>query len=244
MLPAPAQVLTRWLTERPSAPIITYYGGDGARVELSAATTANAVHKAVNLFADELLLDPGDVVWLGLPCHWQAPIIAMGAWAAGLTVAVGPRPPAGTAATLSDPDAGVDAVGAALAVSLHPWGLPLGPAAPAGWDDFAALARSQPDAAVLRWPDSGQPWLLGPGPGGAPGLTGPGLAELSARLATAWSLTAGGGLLSSLRPDRAAGLLACTLVPASVAGRVILADGADEAQISQQERNQASASDV
>ena len=232
--------LEGWLTRAPAAPILTYYGPDGARVELSAATTANAVHKACNVFRDELFFDAGDVVWVDLPCHWQAPALILGAWAAGLTVAVGP-PPADAAATVTSDAGRLPALGTGLAVSLHPLGMPLAAATPAGWEDFAALARAAPDRADLAWPDADQPWLLAPQPWQASGLRAQG-----EELARCWQLQRGSALVSTRPPVDLVGVLASTLVPALTAGRVVLVadDPARVAQISRQEGTDRTATDV
>ncbi len=225
---------------RSAAPLITYYGADGSRVELSGATASNAIHKAVNLFCDELLLDPGDTVWLDLPCHWQAPVLALAAWASGLVVAVGPHPPPDAAATLATGEQSDRALGIALAVPRHPFGMPLGEAVPHGWEDYAAMARIQPDAAMLRWPSGSDPWLEAD----SQAFTGDALLERAAVLADAWQLPAGGVLLSRLGPSTATGLMACTLVPALRRGSALLADVTDPTQIARQERNHAEAHDV
>ncbi len=229
--------MSRWLSDRPSAPIITYYGPGVARVELSAATCANAVCKAANLFTDELMLQPGDTVWLDLPCHWQAPISAVAAWAAGLSVAVGP-PPREASATISTGTTGPP-LGVGLAVSLHPWGLPLGAATPAGWEDFAAVAQMQPDAAHWQWPRAGAVWLAGD-----EALSGDALEARAGDLVRSWAVPPAGRLLSTRGTTDITGLLACTVVPALVGGGVVLACEGDVGNISRQERNDATTSDV
>lgn len=235
---SPGAVIERWLRARSAAPVITWYGSDGSRVELSGATAANAVAKGTNLFADELLLDPGDIVWLDLPRHWQTPMIALAAWAAGLEIAIGPTPPPGAAATVAtgEQDRGA---GVRLAVSLHPFGLPLGPATPAGWEDYAAAARAQPDAATLQWREATDPWLAV----GEDRLSGSALSDRADALAADWSLAEGGGLLTDLVPETVAGLLAMTLVPARRGGSAVLAEG-DRDAILRQEGNLALARGV
>lgn len=230
--------VSRWLAQSPSAPAITYYGPGAARIELSRATAANAVHKAANLFRDELMLDPGDVVRLALPCHWQAPVLAFGAWAAGLTVAVGPAGAA--AATLGTSDPPADASGIRLAVPMDPWGLPLRDATPPGWEDYAAMARSQPDVAQLVWPERGEPWIEGGGTTWGEAA----LVDRCSELAAAWGMPNGGRLSTGSAPDTVDRLLACTLVPALCDGGAILVNGVDMARVTSQERNEAAAFDV
>lgn len=237
----PADLLERWLTDRPSAPLITYYGGDGVRIELSGATTTNTVHKAVNLFRYELGLQPGEVVWLDLPCHWQFPVLAIGVWGAGLTVAIGAEPPPGAAATLGTGSG--RAVGDAWAVSQHPWGLPLGAATPSGWEDLAEVLRVQPDRASLEWPGPDLPWLLSNSPG-RQRLTGRQLVDTAQHLAASWGAGACGRLVSPLPPASVAGLLAGTAVPAAIGGSVILSTSASLGEILRQEGNAVEVSDV
>lgn len=220
---------------RSAAPAITYYGSDGNRVELSGVTAANAVAKAANVFTGELLLDPGDVVRIDLPCHWQAPILTIAAWAAGLTVAVGADAP-DAAATISSGSGPHRPAGIGLAVSLHPFGLPLGAGTPSGWEDFAALARIQPDSAVPAWPELDRPWLGSHRP-----VTGAELVPLSEELAARWEVPEGGRLLSRLPPQSLLPLLACTVVPAIRSGSLILSDMADITAIERQEGNLAEA---
>ncbi len=209
-------------------------------MELSAASAANAVHKAANFFADEVLAEPGSVAWLDVPCHWQAPILAIGAWAAGLTVALGPQPPPGAVLALSANPGAAPGVEEACAVSLHPWGLPLGAETPEGWDDLAALVRGQPDSAALRWPPPHQPWLVGP----AGSLTGAEALHRAEELALRWGLPPAGRLLSSLSPRTLEGLLAAAVVPAAVEGSVVLTTMTDTTSIARQEGNHATASGV
>ncbi len=230
--------MAAWLTRTPSAPLITYYGPGATRIELSGATAANAVSKAANLFADELLAEPGDVVWFRLPCHWQAPVLALGAWAAGLTIALGETAPDPAIATVAS-EFDAPPAGTGLAVSLHPWGLPLGRGTPAGWEDLAGLARSQPDSASWQWPGEAERWLLTDC-----GRDGASLARDSRRLAGEWALPEGGRLLVTAAPTGLAAFLACTLVPALARGSLILADGADVEEVTRQEGNAARAPDV
>jgi uncharacterized protein (TIGR03089 family) len=239
--PTLARVFEHWLADRPSRPLITYYGPSDTRIELSTATAANAINKATNLFADELLLDPGDVVWFRLPCHWQAPLLALGAWSAGLTIDIGADPPADAAATLAVPGLIPDeAAGIQLAVSLHPWGLPLGSDTPADWQDAAAMTRSQPDQATATWPADPQAWLRT----GAVKLRGSDLLARGRELGLAWALPRDGRLLTSLPPTQPNGLLSCTVAPAMAAGSVIMVESGEYDHISRQEGNHSRAVDV
>lgn len=233
--------MQRWLTAAPaSRPVLTHLGPDGTRIELSAATLANAVAKGSNLVADELMLEPGDVAAVALPRHWQTAVVVLSAWAAGLTVSLDP-PDAHVAATVAAVPGTGAAVGQALAVSLHPWGLPLGASTPPGWADWSAIARMQPDHAELQWPAPGQPWLAC----GTERFDGTGLLARARERAAGWALPPGGRLLSLLDPMTVDGLLAVTVVPAAVGGSAVIAEpGSDVSRITAQERNDTVAAEV
>jgi hypothetical protein len=47
------------------------------------------VCKLANLFGSEWGLEPGELVRVGLPAHWQACAVTVAAWTAGLTVTFG-----------------------------------------------------------------------------------------------------------------------------------------------------------
>ncbi|GIG29896.1 TIGR03089 family protein [Cellulomonas marina] len=77
------------LVSDPGRPRLTWYGGDGERVELSGAVLVNWVHKTANLLVDELDGGPGTVLALDLPPHWRTLVWALAAWRTGTTVAPG-----------------------------------------------------------------------------------------------------------------------------------------------------------
>ena len=105
-------------------PLLTYVDGP-ARVELSAATTANWVSKTANMLTDAY--GSPERVGLHLPLHWQVPCLLLGAVAAGCTVVVtadaGDLAGCGVAFTTADDagaalDAGAEEV---LVCSLTPF---------------------------------------------------------------------------------------------------------------------------
>jgi uncharacterized protein (TIGR03089 family) len=142
--------LAHALRSDPGRPLVTYYDdATGERVELSVATFDNWVSKIANLCSLELGLDPGDEVTVELPTHWQASVLMVGTWAAGLTLqtdlttavqlrVVGPD----GVATYRE-NAGADHV---MACSLRPLGGRFVDPIPAGWLDFAVEVPPQPDA--------------------------------------------------------------------------------------------------
>jgi uncharacterized protein (TIGR03089 family) len=78
-------LLARRLAADPGQPLVTFYDdATGERTELSVKTYANWVSKTANLYADELMLDPGDAIRIDLPPHWLGPVFLGAAWSCGL----------------------------------------------------------------------------------------------------------------------------------------------------------------
>ncbi len=81
-------LLDRRLRAEPGQPLITFYDdASGERTELSVQTYANWVSKTANLFADELMLDPGSAIRVTLPPHWLSTVFLGAAWACGVRIA-------------------------------------------------------------------------------------------------------------------------------------------------------------
>jgi uncharacterized protein (TIGR03089 family) len=126
-------------------PLVTHYAGPDARVELSVASTANAVAKAAGLLRDSLGLGPGTTLSVDLPRHWQLPVWLM----AGLSVgaACGRELPGHVDVRITDPP-GLVAPAAAdelLACSCDTFGLPVPGGVPAGVIDVGLEVRAHPD---------------------------------------------------------------------------------------------------
>lgn len=209
-------------------PLVTHYSGPASRVELSVASVANAVAKAAGMLRDGKGVEPGAVVSIDLPRHWQLPVWTLAALSVGArcrraepgVVDVRIVGPEGVAALASGADPRADEL---LASACDPFGRPL-PAAlagslPAGAMDLGLEVPGYPDRFVpepgveaesslvvhgreVPWPD-----LVA---GGAPG--GPGL-DPGARL---WvdASTADADLL-----------VTATVVPLLLRGSVVLASG-------------------
>lgn len=146
----PDTALTRRARSDGSRPLITWYGTAG-RTELSGVTFDNWVSKAASFIRDELDLDAEPVAMPLLdshPGHWMTLVWVAGLWRAGCWPADGGR----VAVAGPDGDGGADAEQVA-AVSLHPFGLPLGAATPPGAIDWNAEVRAQPDAFAGLAPD-------------------------------------------------------------------------------------------
>ena len=134
-------LLDRRLAADPGQPVLTYYDdATGERTELSVKTFANWVSKTANLYADELLLGPGDAIRLDLPPHWLGPVFLGAAWASGLDLATDAD------VAVVGPD-GVDCGAATvLACALHPFAIPFTTPLPAGVLDHGVLWPGQSDA--------------------------------------------------------------------------------------------------
>lgn len=147
-----------------SAPLLTWYGANGARTELSVSSFENWVAKTVNLLSDSGI-GPGSVVRLDAlrdhPAHWMALLWPIAIWDAGATIDL--------AAT--DPDLVVTGPAGAsppttapgFACSLDAWGRPCDP--PAGLLDYTEEALSQPDVCLAESPTASE--YLWSGNGGA-----------------------------------------------------------------------------
>lgn len=123
----------------PAQPLITYYDdATGERVELSATTTANWVAKTANFLVDELDVEPGTRIRIGLPTHWESLIWILSVWSVG--------------AILVDSAADIAVVGPELhadeemrvALSLRPMGLRFAEE-PAGFVDYNAEVLGHSD---------------------------------------------------------------------------------------------------
>lgn len=134
-------------------PLITHYDDRGdTRIELSRATVANWAAKTANWLRDELDAEPGSLVAVTLPPHWQTVGVLLGAWWCGATVTgevdgalVAFVPPAGATGE------GADTV---AAVALDPLGRGLADP-PAGMLDYVSEARVHGDDFVPWEPVSG-----------------------------------------------------------------------------------------
>lgn len=80
------ELLRHLLESDASAPRLTvYYESSGARLDFSATTLDNWTAKVANMLLDEFDLTPGESIGIDLPASWQAAVLALGAFAAGIT---------------------------------------------------------------------------------------------------------------------------------------------------------------
>lgn len=81
------QLLADLLAANPSSPRFTSYDeATGARLDFSAQTLDTWAAKIANMLREELELEAGDTIAIALPANWQAVVIALGAYAAGVQV--------------------------------------------------------------------------------------------------------------------------------------------------------------
>ncbi|QGG42199.1 TIGR03089 family protein [Aeromicrobium yanjiei] len=139
----------------PTQPLLTYYDmATGERVELSTVTTANWVAKTSNFLVDELEVEPGARIRIGLPSHWLTAVWILSAWNVGAAV-VDSHADIG----LSGPDLVADEP-VRVAASLRPLGgrfatppegfLDLGAEVPGHGDHFVALDPPEPSSLALE----------------------------------------------------------------------------------------------
>lgn len=234
--PVPARLL-ELLARDPSRPLVTHIGADGARTELSVRTFENNAAKAANLLRDDADLQPGDVVALALPPHWQTSVW-LGACALVGAVAWLGGDPGSTEVEVAV--VGPDGVGAAqpplmLATALHPLGMPFAAPLPPGVLDAAVEVRSHGDRFTPAYavaPDD--PWLRTSGEA----LTHAQALDAAHELGTAHGAAAGSRVLcpSSASPLTVA--LALLALPLALDAAVVLLEdaGADVAAVADRER--------
>jgi uncharacterized protein (TIGR03089 family) len=131
------------LRNDPGRPLLTMYDdATGERIELSVTTFANWVFKTANLLIDELMLEPGEVVSLDLPAHWQPAVIQVAVLVAGGRIG---RDPARITFWLEGTDLPADRViEEIVGLSLRPMGMGL-LATPPGAMDYSVDVRGHGD---------------------------------------------------------------------------------------------------
>lgn len=130
------------------SPRLTWYGGEGERVELSGAVLANWVTKTTNLLVEELDLGPSGRLRLDLPTHWRSVVWALAAWRTGACVLTRPGGPAADVVVTDRPGEHPDAA-ALVAVALPALARRFDGDLPAGTIDAAGAVMTYGD--VLGW---------------------------------------------------------------------------------------------
>lgn len=146
----PYAALVARIRTDPATPFVTYrHLGSGERMELSAASLGNAVAKTAGLLRDELDAQPGTVVAVHLPHHWQR-VVWLGACAATGTI-FAPNAPASSGDICVMDYTHLDHAGQAaedVLVSVSPFGLPEPAGTPSGVTEAAVSMRAHPDTFV------------------------------------------------------------------------------------------------
>ena len=146
----PYAALTERMRRDPASPLLTYRDlATGERMELSAASLGNAIAKTAGMLRDDLDAEPGAIIGVHLPLHWQR-VVWLGACAVTSTV-FAPEADPGDCDVLVVDRARLGLVGSAredVLVSLAPFGLPDGLDVPAGVTDAAVAMRGHPDSFV------------------------------------------------------------------------------------------------
>lgn len=209
-------------------PLVTYlHAGSGERMELSATSLANAIAKTAGLLRDDLDAQPGDIIGVHLPLHWQASVW-WGACAATSTVCAPGADSATVGITTADNLPAVSDCAEQVVVSLAPFGLPDGTEVPAGVTQAAIAARAHPDVFTPWSPPAAADALLRCG--GV--FTSAQCLERAAALADAWGVHPGGRLLvtdtawSTAGTDAVDAWLAVLAVPLIRDASVVLLAGA------------------
>lgn len=164
-------LLTALPTRGGGSPLLTWYGADGERVDLSARVLGTWVAKTVDLLVEEADAGPGTRVALDLPVHWRTLVWALATWTAGAEVlplrtpipsSPSGRPPSSADVVVTaDPGTAGGTGAVVVAVPLPALALRWPGALPAGVLDGAADLLGRPDA--LGWlppTDPGAPALL------------------------------------------------------------------------------------
>jgi uncharacterized protein (TIGR03089 family) len=228
-VPSVVSALAEALAVEPGRPLVTFYDGStGERIELSVKTFDNWVNKIANLFADELMLEPGDAVRVDLPTHWQSTVTLLGAWTAGLHVVFdgAPQEPAASVVGPAATDHVDHVRGQSIACSLRPLGGAFVQPLPVGWLDFAVEVPSQPDVYVGQSPVQPEGLAV---VGSSSRLSHRQLADRAHETATRLGLSPGGRLLTDVNPCDAPGVDVGLVAPLVTGSSVVLVTGCDEA---------------
>ncbi len=207
----------------PGAPLVTFVDAQrGDRVELSGTSVENAAAKIANALRDEFDVEAGAAVTARLPLHWQRTAWCAGLWTAGAVIVLDPAASADLlvvderTALASPPVAPT-----VLAVSLHPFGLPIPGDLPVGVQDATLAVRAQPDAYLFEPPQAALEALHLAGTL----LTQDDVWNRAGALAEQWHLDDGGRLLVTEDVDDLDAWIACLAVPLVSRGSVVLAVG-------------------
>jgi uncharacterized protein (TIGR03089 family) len=206
----PSDLLRRELSHDGARPLLTWYDDSaGARVELSVATTANWVAKIAGLLADEHEVEPGVIVNVDLPLHWQTACVLLAVWSCGGAVALDAE---------GDMTIGAS-TGSDVVVEPDPMGAGLSRLVAAQPDHFVPVVPVAGDAPALR--------------SGAREWTHDALGEAAAHAATHHLIDRTARVLTTMGLDTVDGIDAGLLAPLAGGASVVLVSHADEARLAE-----------
>ncbi|MFV0406691.1 MAG: TIGR03089 family protein [Propioniciclava sp.] len=143
----PSTALVRAARSRGGAPLLTHYGSEGSRTELSLTSFANWVDKTANLLDDFGVGAPDRVMLPVLtehPGHWMALLWPFALWRVGAAADLTGEPLPRAEVAVVGPSSTQALAPHTLVCSLDPWARPM-TGLPSGLLDFAAEALAQPD---------------------------------------------------------------------------------------------------
>jgi uncharacterized protein (TIGR03089 family) len=154
----PATLLAAACRADPARPFLTWYGADGARVELSVTTLANWVAKTAGLLVDEIGVGTDDVVSVRLPAHWLGPVWAQSVWTAGCRLVLGPDDSAAVHVVDAESEPAAPSTSAELiVVSTAAFAGSAGAAVPPGAYDYGRDVLGHPDRFDAAFPAAVSP---------------------------------------------------------------------------------------
>lgn len=230
-----SDALTNRVRKQPADPLITWYGADSARTELSGVTFATAVAKTAGVLLDDWEVPAGATVRLRLPLHWQLPVWLAACDLAGLVIDWRPGPAcdvvvSDTAATALATNPPFPVVTATTAFGLPGAGLP------AAVLDHARDAMGQPD--VFGGVPGDGTWLVGD-----ESWDGATIAAAATGLADEVGLTHGGRLLVNRAAATPRIGLAVWAAPVLLGAAVVLCPRDDTTRVAAAEHTTAELSD-
>ena len=235
----PYAALTERMRRDSASPLLTYRDlATGERMELSAASLGNAIAKTAGMLRDELDAEPGAIIGVHLPLHWQR-VVWLGACAATSTV-FAPEADPGDCDVLVVDRGRLGLAGSAreaVLISLAPFGLPDGEGVPPGVTDAAVAMRGHPDSFV-PWdpPSESTPLLRTP-----QGTLSQGELMTHATEELTRRGVDGGARFAIIDPEPQADLLALA-GPLAHGGSVVLVAQADSGDLQQTLRQEGAAS--
>jgi uncharacterized protein (TIGR03089 family) len=208
----PADLLRRELSRDGARPLLTWYDDDpaaNARVELSVATTANWVAKIAGFLTEEHDVEPGAVVTVDLPLHWQTACVLLAVWSCGGAVTLDSDADL-TVGTSADAD---------VVVVVDPMGMGLSRLVAAQPDEFLPVTPVDAEACALR--------------SGARTWTHAELGDAATHAAVHHDISDASRVLSTMTFDTVDGIDSGLLAPLAAGASAVLVRNADPMRLPQ-----------